>query len=213
MRVSISEPLRTNGFEKPAPDSRAHPCPSRELDRQPCRASRQPLRADQHARRLAPFDHPLQPQPRRERQPPDGVGRRLGDIEDDEAEVARLQDERQRFNRLLERALIEIAAHARARDDVAANPEQPGEIEAGRGRRRHVEAIERVDQRDELAARVAAAIIRSSRLVRPDDRGPTSSDNWPRGNPPPSRASSGGRPVADTTSSSSPVDATGGAPR
>ena len=67
-------------------------------------------RSDQHARGLAAFDHPLQPQPGRERQPPDGVGRRLGDIEHDEAEVAGLQHERERADRLLDRALIELAA-------------------------------------------------------------------------------------------------------
>src|SRR5262245_25191060 len=39
---------------------------------------------------------------------------------------------------------------------------------------------------------VAAAIMRSSMLIRPVDRAPTSSDNWPRGNPPPSCASNEG---------------------
>ena len=37
--------------------------------------------------------------------------------------------------------------------------------------------------------RVAAAASCSSRLVRPDDRAPTTSDSWPRGNPPPRCAS------------------------
>ena len=31
--------------------------------------------------------------------------------------------------------------------------------------------------------------------MRPDERGPTSSDSWPRGNPPPSRASKAVTPV------------------
>ena len=41
-----------------------------------------------------------------------------------------------------------------------------------------------------------------STLVRPDERGPTSSDTWPRGNPPPNRASMSPRFVAATASSS-----------
>ena len=50
---------------------------------------------------------------------------------------------------------------------------------------------------------VAAASRRSSRLVRPDDRGPTSSDKWPRGTPPPSRASKAGMPLGATLEQSS----------
>ena len=38
-------------------------------------------------------------------------------------------------------------------DDVAADPQQPIEIDAGRRRRLDVEHVERVDQRDQLAAR------------------------------------------------------------
>ena len=38
-------------------------------------------------------------------------------------------------------------------DDVAADPEQPAEIDAGGRRRLDVEHVERIDERDELAAR------------------------------------------------------------
>ena len=156
---------------------------------QPRGTVRQPLRADEHAGRLAAFDHPLQPQPGRERQPPERVRRRVGDVEGDQAERARLQDERQRFHRVLERALIRIAAQARIRHDVAADPRAPGEIEAGRSRGRHVEPIGRVDQRDELAARRRCAHhpqdrTRAARRSRPDELGQLSARE-----PPPSRAS------------------------
>ena len=75
------------------------------------------------------------------------------DVERDEAEVAGLQHERERADRLLERALIQIAAQPGIRHDVAADPEQPIEIDAGRRRRLDVEHVERIDERDELAAR------------------------------------------------------------
>src|SRR5580692_8244252 len=42
---------------------------------------------------------------------------------------------------------------------------------------------------------VAAASICRRRLVRPEERAPTSSDNCPRGNPPPNRASKVVTPV------------------
>ena len=54
---------------------------------------------------------------------------------------------------LLERALVQVAAQAGIGHDVAADPEQPVEIDAGRGGRRDVEHVERIDERDELAAR------------------------------------------------------------
>ena len=132
------------------PESRI---PNSQLQRQPRRAARQPLAAHEHARRLAPFEHALQPQPRRERKTADRIGRRVGGVEGDEAEVAGLQDKRERVHRLLERALIQIAAEPRIHHDVAANPEQPIEIQPGRLRRPDVEAIEHIDERDELAAR------------------------------------------------------------
>ena len=72
---------------------------------------------------------------------------------DDQTEIAGLQHERERADRLLERALIHIAAHARIRHDVPADPEQAIEIDAGRRRRFDVEHVERIDERDELAAR------------------------------------------------------------
>ena len=75
------------------------------------------------------------------------------DVEHDEAEVAGLQHQRERADRLLERALVQIAAQSRVGDDVAADPQQPIEIDAGRRRRLDVEHVERIDQRDQLAAR------------------------------------------------------------
>ena len=75
------------------------------------------------------------------------------DVEHHQAEVAGLQHERERADRLLERALIQVAAQPGIRHDVAADPEQPIEIDAGRRRRLDVEHVERIDERDELAAR------------------------------------------------------------
>ena len=83
---------------------------------------------------LAPFDHALQPQPGRERQPPKRRRGRFPDIEHNDAEVAGLQHERERADRLLQRALVQVAAQAGVGDDVAANPQQAIEIDAG-GRR------------------------------------------------------------------------------
>jgi len=60
---------------------------------------------------------------------------------------------------------------------VAADPQQPIEIDAGRRCRFDVQHVERVDKRHELARAVAAAIICSKRLVRPEDREPTSSES------------------------------------
>ena len=105
------------------------------------------------------------------------VGRRFRGVEHDEPEVAGLQHQRERANRLLERALIHVAAQARIRHDVSADPEQPIEIDAGGRRRFDVEHVERVDERDQLAARRRRRDIWSSRLVRPDDRGPTTSES------------------------------------
>jgi len=81
------------------------------------------------------------------------VRRRFGDVEGDEPEVARLQDEPERAQRLLERALVQVAAHSGIADDVPADPEQSIEIDTSGGRRLDIEHVERVDERDELAAR------------------------------------------------------------
>ena len=114
------------------------------------------------------------------------VRRRLGGVEHHEAEVPRLQHERERFDGLIERALIQSRHRPGLDHDLAADPQQPAEIDAGRLGRRDVEHVEHIDERDDLAAApVAAASICSNRLVRPDDRAPTSSEIWPRGNPPP----------------------------
>ena len=59
---------------------------------------------------------------------------------------------------------------------------------------------------------VAAASIRSSTLARPVDRAPTTSDIWPRGNPPPSRASNAVTPVDAVAYSSVPPDERAGSP-
>jgi hypothetical protein len=123
-----------------------------EFHRQPRGAARHRLQPHQHADRLAPFDHPLQPQPGGERQLPERHRRRFRRVEGDDAEVAGLQHERQRLHRLRERALVEIAAHPRVDDDVAADPEQSIEIDAGRRRRRRIEHVEHIDDRGQLAA-------------------------------------------------------------
>ena len=103
--------------------------------------------------RHASFDHALQPEPRREGQPPQRIGRRFGDVEHDDAEIAGLEDERERANRLLERPLVHVAAKPWVRHDVAAHPQQAVEIHPGCRRRFDVEHVERIDERDELTAR------------------------------------------------------------
>ena len=102
--------------------------------------------------------------------------RRFGDVEGDEPEVARLQDERERAQRLLERALIHVAAHPGIADDVPADPEQSIEMDPGRGRRLDIEHVERVDERDELAVRRRGGEhpmqqARPSRRARTDELG------------------------------------------
>jgi hypothetical protein len=59
---------------------------------------------------LRAFEHPLQAQPRGERQTLERAGRRFARIERDQAEIAGLEDQRQCPNRLLEGALIHVAA-------------------------------------------------------------------------------------------------------
>jgi hypothetical protein len=66
---------------------------------------------------------------------------------------------------------------------VPANPEQAIGLDAAARLMRH-RNDRRCRPRGDLAARVAAAIICSSSVVRPSDRGPTISDNCPRGSPP-----------------------------
>ena len=80
--------------------------------------------------------------------------RRVGDIERDDAEVAGLQHERHRPDRLLERALVHVAA--RIPGFVTTCPRIHSsaiEIDAGCRGRCDVEHVERIDKRDELAAR------------------------------------------------------------
>ena len=146
------------------------------MQREPRRAAGHPIRTDQQAGGLGAFDHPLQPQPGRERQSPDGVGGRFARVKRHQAELAGLQHERERPDRLHHRTLIEIAAQPRVRHDEAADPEQPIEIDPGAGRRFHVEHVERIDERDELAApggrrQHAAQKSRASRRSRADELG------------------------------------------
>ena len=122
------------------------------VQREPRRASGHPIGSDQQARGLGAFDHPLQPQPGRERQPADGVGGRFARVEHHQAELAGLQHELERADCLHQRA-VEIAAQPGVRHDEAADPEQPIEVDAGLGRRFHVEHVERIDERDQFAAR------------------------------------------------------------
>ena len=64
-----------------------------------------------------------------------------------------LQDEREGADRLLDRPLIELAAHPLIGDEMPADPQQPRQMDARRCRRLDVEHVERVDQRDQFAAR------------------------------------------------------------
>ena len=68
------------------------------------------------------------------------------------------------------------------------------EIEAGRCGRGRIEPIARIDQRDRFAA-IAPRPQASGTdtVVRPDERGPTTSDRCPRGRPPPSACVERGR--------------------
>jgi len=69
---------------------------------------------------------------------------------------------------------VHVAAQPRIRDDVAADPEQPREIDPGGRRRFDVEHVERIDERDELAARCRRrehlqGEARPARRARTDD--------------------------------------------
>jgi hypothetical protein len=81
----------------------------------------------------------------------EAAGRHLRGIEDDEAEISCLQDERERLEGAIERALIQLTAQAGMGHDLAAHPQQPRQIDARRIRRRHVEHVEDIDERDDLA--------------------------------------------------------------
>ncbi len=157
-----------------------------QLHREPRRTARHRLGADQDAHRLGAFDHPLQAKPGRKRQAPSASRWRFARVERDQPEIAGLQHQRERANRLLEGALIQIAAETGVGDD-----DGRGSTGSGRDRcrrpppTRHRTCRARRPARRARRARVAAASIEMSRLKRPDDRGPTISDSWPRGNPPP----------------------------
>src|SRR5580765_1326247 len=66
--------------------------PQSAFQSEPRRAARHRLTSHQDACRLTALHHSLQPQPGREGQSAHRVGRRLGHVEDDETEVARLKD-------------------------------------------------------------------------------------------------------------------------
>jgi hypothetical protein len=121
-------------------------------DREPRRTPRHRFAADQQADRLTPFNHPLQPKPGGERQPPERVDGRFAGVEHDEPEMSRAEHERERPNGLLHRALVAIATEAGVKDYVAANPQQPGEINAGCFRGRDIEHVERVDEGHKFSA-------------------------------------------------------------
>ena len=72
-------------------------------ERQAGGTARHRIAADEETGGLAAFDHALQPDPGGERQPAEGVERHVGDVEDNEAEVAGLEDEREGLHRLIER--------------------------------------------------------------------------------------------------------------
>ena len=73
----------------------------------------------------------------------------------DEAEVAGLQHERERVDARDRRALVRFARSSRIRTTCPADPEQAIEIDAGGRRRLDVEHVERVDERDQFAARAS----------------------------------------------------------
>ena len=99
------------------------------------------------------FDHALEAQPGRERQALERTGRRFTRVEGHKTEIARLQDQPERPNRLFEGPLVHVAEEPRVGDDVPADPEQPFELDPGAGCRLDIQHVERVDQRDELAPR------------------------------------------------------------
>jgi hypothetical protein len=121
-------------------------------DRESCRAPRDGFVPSQHADRLTPFHHALQAQPRGERQATDRVLRRVAHVEDHQAEVAGLEHEPERLDRLFHGTLIEIAAETRVGDHAAANPEQAREIGTSRFGRGDVQHVEGIHQRDQFAA-------------------------------------------------------------
>ena len=118
--------LEIEAVEQPAAKTSAHGSrvrrPLSQLQRQPRRAARHRLASHQHARRVAAFDETLEPQPGGERQPADRVARRVGDIERDETEVPRRENEREGFDRLIDRPRIQVPAKPWVRHGVPANP-------------------------------------------------------------------------------------------
>ena len=60
----------------------------------------------------------------------------------------------------------------RQRYVLAAHPEELSHVDAGSVGRRRIEAVQGIDERNELPRREASPTRRSSTLVRPDDRGP-----------------------------------------
>ncbi len=111
-----------------------------------------------------------------ERQPPQGVGRRLSHIERDEPEVAGREHECERPDGLLHRALVHIAAQTRMGRDMTADPEQAVEIEAGGRGRLDIEHVERVDERHQFSTpagrgQQAQQQARAARRSRADDLG------------------------------------------
>ena len=69
------------------------------------------------------------------------------DVEHDEAEIAGLEHERERRIACSSARWFRSRHSPGLRDDVAANPQQTIEIDAGGGRRLDVEHVERIDQR------------------------------------------------------------------
>ena len=118
--------------------------------------------------------------------------RHVGQIDRDDAEPAGLQHEVERLERAIERPVEHgdwpwpIGSNG-----LAADPQQR---DRDRRRRQQAEATSRRSKVSTSAAisprRVAAAIICSRSVMRPDERGPAISDSWPRGSPPRRQASS-----------------------
>src|SRR6516165_12383154 len=77
-----------------------------EAQRQPGGAARHRVGPDQQTDGGTPLDDSLHPEPRCKREPAERRRWRFGDVKDDEAELAGLQHERKRAERLFERALI-----------------------------------------------------------------------------------------------------------
>ena len=138
---------------------------------------------------VLPFDHPLHPQPGRERQSagaPRAAHRRRSNTTSPKLPACRTSVSA--LMRLIDRARIAIARQPRVGRDTPADPEQAIERRPGGRRRLDVEPIERIDQPHQLAARRRRRHqAQQHARARRTTRGPTISDSCPRGNPPPSR--------------------------